>query len=164
MENKFKVGDRVYLKSKNGMMSKSASDVEIGETYAVNLIDERDIVRLLESGMASWVNVEDLELVEFESEDYHGSQLHADEINAVFAKIGKIGKIGNVIHNNRPPLGVIPRKYHREERINELTRAIREYVIHDLEGNVEIISEWVEELNGWLWDIKCEAEMKNRGE
>ena len=50
----------------------------------------------------------------------------------------------------KPPLGIMPKKLHREQRFIALYEAISRYLSV---GNIEIPLEWVEEYNELLYSI-----------
>ena len=124
---KFTIGQLVLLKSKNGDSSQYADDLEIGMKYSIlELTPNLNSARLTE-GSNSWVNVEDIELFVYEPS-----------------------------YSLKTPLGVIPKKYHRMKRIQELARAIKEFVDYDIEGNLDYLDKWSEELNWLVYESKSE--------
>lgn len=50
----------------------------------------------------------------------------------------------------KPPIGIIPKKIWIEQRINEIRRAVNEYINAGMRVNVE----WIEEYNQLLKELK----------
>ena len=58
---------------------------------------------------------------------------------------------------SKPPLGVMPRNLFERQRVQELSRALYEYIDA---GNkdYDMLVKWSEELQDRLWNLKCDTE------
>ena len=60
----------------------------------------------------------------------------------------------NLAPEKKPPLGIKPRKFHNEERLEEITGAIHRYI----EVQADIPWEWLEEFLYLLYSKKIEGD------
>lgn len=62
---------------------------------------------------------------------------------------------------NKPPLGVMPKKFYELRRIQDLTRVLYEYSNYaNIEDNYEVMVRWSEELTERLSNLKFEKDYK----
>jgi len=69
---------------------------------------------------------------------------------------------------NKPPLGIIPKKYFEEQRVMEICRALNDYAqyaqYNKNESTYEYMIRWAEELTERLNNLKFELEFENENE